>query len=87
MGMSKNLMIEKFPEEEDEEDDFDLFLSTTADSPEAKNAQADDWARITSLGLPLPLPEDYQPEPIYHIGRVSSSLRSSSADSPGRTNR
>lgn len=63
MGMSKNLVIERFPEEEVEEDDFDVFLSATADSPEAKNAQADDWSRITMLGLPLPSPEDYQPKP------------------------
>ena len=36
MGMSKNLMIACCPEEDNEEDDFDDFLSATADSPEAK---------------------------------------------------
>lgn len=44
MGMSKNLMIAKYPEVEDE----------------AEEMQADDWLRITSLGLNLPEPEDYQ---------------------------
>ena len=48
VGYFKNLMIELHPYDEPEE---------------AGEIQADDWSRITSLGLPLPLPEDYQPKP------------------------
>lgn len=51
MGMSKNQMIAYFPEDEDEEDDFDVFFAGT---------QADDWSRIIGLGLPLPEPEDFR---------------------------
>lgn len=50
MGMSKNLMIACFPEDDGEEDDFDDFFAS---------AQADDWSRITGLGLPLPGPEEF----------------------------
>ena len=52
MGMSKNLLIEKYPQEGEEVDDF------------LAGMQADDWSRITSLGLPLPGPEEYKHEAI-----------------------
>jgi len=45
VGYFKNLMIELHPYDEPEE---------------AEEMQADDWSRITSLGLNLPEPEDYQ---------------------------
>jgi hypothetical protein len=48
LGMSKNLMIAKYPQEVEEIDDFQA------------GGQADDWSRITSLGLSLPGPEDYE---------------------------
>ncbi len=52
MGMSKNLMLAAFPEDDDE-DGFDVFLA---------EMQADDWSRITGLGLHLPGPEDFRNE-------------------------
>ena len=53
MGMSKNQMIACFPEDDGEEDDFDVFFA---------GMQADDWSRVTGLGLPLPDPEEYRRE-------------------------
>ena len=53
MGMSKNQMIACFPEDDGEEDDFDVFFA---------GMQADDWSRITGLGLHLPGPEDFRTE-------------------------
>ena len=50
VGMSKNQMIAYFPEDDGEEDDFDVFFA---------GMQADDWSRITDLGLPLPGPEEF----------------------------
>jgi hypothetical protein len=55
MGMSKNLMLAYFPDDDGEEDDFDDFFAST---------QADDWSRITGLGLPLPGPEEIRKEAV-----------------------
>ncbi len=55
MGMSKNQMLAYFPEDDGDEDDFDDFFAS---------AQADDWSRITGLGLSLPGPEEFRNEAI-----------------------
>ena len=52
MGYFKNLMIEKMNAERHEVEGEELDDFTAG-------MQADDWARITGSGLPLPEPEDF----------------------------
>ncbi len=55
MGYYKNLMIEKMNAERQSGEELDDFLA---------GMQADDWSRITGLGLPLPGPEEFSKESI-----------------------